>query len=294
MRSSVSRGVIGEKRSDVSRQSVYNGGRGWSMSCRTSYPGPFCCRLPSSSLLSSCRESESSIKGFVSSGVCKGKWNDYRTTDILDSPKRGNRSVVLLQQQQFRKKEILLSPSRLHAKRPRARAEKRAKNYQRAYEERCKREQQQLNQQQQQQRQLLEQQEEAERQRAQQQKLSGKTVEAEEAGSAAGGSATLTQLMEEARVAAGEIIKHHENFVLVGSTQRPVHGRRPPNIQRYEKQRDFVKSVFSEFPVTPNELQTEILKAERAWRGDMMLDELEAEIGGPEALAPGGVGMPAH
>ncbi|EPT25908.1 hypothetical protein TGME49_313520 [Toxoplasma gondii ME49] len=184
--------------------------------------------------------------------------------------------------------------------RPKPKAEKRARNFQRAFEEREKAAAREAKRRLLLQREWFRQQEEEDRQREAErleltkregpakpqhadapQELRG-TDAPQGASGASTGSRTLTELVQQAISSSGQALKHRENWVVVGSTQRKARRRdRLPYSQR-----EFVKQVFSH--LSEEDLEKEVTKAERAWRGDMLLDELEEEIGGPDALAPGG------
>lgn len=194
--------------------------------------------------------------------------------------------------------------SRLFASRPKPKEEKRARNFQRAYMERQKRAAREEKRLMQMQRQLLAQQQEQNEKIKEEQRLRREraTNTGEETTGADGsrkgdgagtlpsaatvGSRTLTQLMQQSLVLSGEPVKHRENWVIVGSTQRRARRR---DQQKFTQQRAFVQSVFSH--LSEEQREEEVSKAERSWRGDMMLDELEEELGGPDALAPGGGGV---
>ncbi|PHJ22992.1 transmembrane protein [Cystoisospora suis] len=194
--------------------------------------------------------------------------------------------------------------SRLFASRPKPKEEKRARNFQRAYIERQKRAAREEKRLMQMQRQLLAQQQEQNEKIKEEQRLRRERAvnTGEEASSADGsskgdgagtlssaatvGSRTLTQLMQQSLLLSGEPVKHRENWVIVGSTQRRARRR---DQQKFSQQRAFVQSVFTH--LSEEQREEEVLKAERSWRGDMMLDELEEELGGPDALAPGGGGV---
>ncbi|PFH34297.1 hypothetical protein BESB_074490 [Besnoitia besnoiti] len=193
--------------------------------------------------------------------------------------------------------------SQLFARKPNPKAEKRARNFQRAFEEREKNAAREARRRLLRQREWYRQQEEDERRREaearmQREKTAKSGAEAKEGEARGGGAATLsssssasslstgsrtlTELAQQAMSASGEGMRHRENWVIVGSTQRKARRRdRLPYSQR-----DFVKKVFTH--LAEEELEKEVRKAERAWRGDMQLDELEEELGGPDALAPGG------
>lgn len=196
--------------------------------------------------------------------------------------------------------------SRLFASRPKPKAEKRARNFQRAYMEQRKRAVREEQIRVQMQRQLLAQQQEQHDKMKEEQRLrrerarearenthvSAANDNANEPGpgtrssAAAVGSRTLTQLMQQSLLLSGEPVKHRENWVIVGSTQRRA---RRKDQQKFCHQRAFVQSVFPH--LSEAEREEEVLKAERSWRGDMMLDELEEQLGGPDALAPSGGGV---
>ncbi|CBZ55255.1 conserved hypothetical protein [Neospora caninum Liverpool] len=183
--------------------------------------------------------------------------------------------------------------SPLYARKPKPKAEKRARNFQRAFEEREKNAAREAKRRLLLQREWYKQQEADDRKREEERRELAKkdipvrtqgtgTPGAPSPSSVSTGSRTLTELAQQAISTSGQALKHRENWVIVGSTQRRARRRdRLPYSQR-----DFVKKVFTHLP--EDELEKEVRKAERAWRGDMLLDELEEEIGGPDALAPGG------